>query len=229
MNIQVPSHSYLTKKYLSLERFIGYFYQIDTVKNTKAKSILLIGVGDGIVPGILKKSPEYTVTTMDFDSELSPDVVGDIRSLPFKDKSFDLICAFEVLEHIPYEDMIKVLEEFSRISKEDVILSVPHRRTGFEIVLKFPFIRSIFKKDFLRMFLGIPIRFSGFSSSGQHYWEIDGHTTPLKAFRSELSKKFEIISEKTPVFDSYRRFFYLKILKNIHPTYFSKNIGNLKQ
>ena len=211
MSVQVKSSYYHGGKYQSLERFISYYYQFDAVRKTPAKTILFIGVGDGIVPDFLKKNPMYQVTTMDFDKDLKPDVVGDIKALPFQNKTFDLICAFEILEHLPYKDSLIAINELARVAKENVIVSVPHRRTGFEFIIKFPFIRSLFKKDFLRLAIRFPVRFKGFAFSGQHYWEIDGRTTKLKDFRRDLSKKFEIQSEQTPVLDFYRRFFLMKV------------------
>lgn len=209
MNIQVQQNYYFREKYASIERFISYFQQIDSIRRFKIQSLLFIGVGDGMVTDFLKKN--YQVTTMDIDPALKPDTQGDIRSLPFKDSSFDLVCAFEVLEHIPLDDVKnKAIKEIARVSRAGAIISVPHRRAGFEIVFKFPFIRTLFKKDFLRLAWFMPIRFPGFAISGQHYWEIDGWTTSLKHFRSILGKDFNIIGEKTSPLDSYRRFFSLK-------------------
>lgn len=209
---QVSSDYYFAEKYLSLERFISYFYQLDVVRESSPKNILFVGVGDNLVPHFLKQNNKYKITTLDFDIKLKPDIVGDIRLLPFPDKSFDLVCAFEVLEHIPFDDMTNALKEMARVSNKNVVISVPHRRTGFEITLKFPFIRSLFKKDFLRFAIRFPIRFPGFAISGQHYWEIDGHTTYLKDFRLLLRKNFNIIREVTPILDFYKRFFYLTVI-----------------
>jgi SAM-dependent methyltransferase len=51
---------------------------------------------------------------------------GDITNLPYKDESFDLVCALDVLEHIK-EDTIAV-SEMSRILKTNgiAVISVPH-------------------------------------------------------------------------------------------------------
>ncbi|MEK7539482.1 MAG: class I SAM-dependent methyltransferase, partial [Patescibacteria group bacterium] len=195
MNIQVQQNYYFKEKYASLERFISYFQQIDSIHRFPAQSLLFIGVGDSMVADFLKK--KYQVTTIDIDPALKPDICGDIRQLPFKNNSFDLVCAFEVLEHIPLADVKdKAIPEIARVSRGGVIISVPHRRAGFEIIFKFPFIRTLFKKDFLRLAWFMPVRFPGFAISGQHYWEIDGWTTSLKYFRSILSQHFNIIGEK---------------------------------
>lgn len=209
MNIQVQQNYYFREKYASMERFISYFQQINSIHRFPAQSLLFIGVGDGMVADFLKKN--YQVTTMDIDPALKPDICGDIRQLPFENNSFDLVCAFEVLEHILLADVEnKAIREIARVSRAGAIISVPHRRAGFEIVFKFPFIRTLFKRDSLRLAWFMPVRFPGFAISGQHYWEIDSWTTSLKRFRSILGQHFNIIGEKTSPLDSYRRFFSLK-------------------
>jgi len=210
---QVESALYFSKKYLSLERFISYYYQCDFIRDAEPKRMLLIGVGDGMVPDMLKKMGTVMVTTMDFDSDLNPDVIGDIRELDFPDDSFDLVCAFEVLEHIPLEESEKALEEMARISKRHVIISVPHRRTGFEIVIKFPGIRTILRRDYIRLACFFPLPFKGFAESGQHYWEIDGYHLSLRRFRDILRRNFTVTREQTPVLDYYHHFFSLEKTK----------------
>lgn len=208
---QVSADYYFNKKYLSLGRFISYFYQAEAIFDKAPQKILFIGVGDGIIPHFFKQKNDCEIVTLDFDTKLKPDVVGDIRSLPFPDKSFDMVCAFEVLEHIQFNDLATALKEMARVTQKDVIISVPHRRTGFEIVFKFPFIRTIFKKDFLRFALHSQMRFPGFNISGQHYWEIDGYSTRLNDFRAVILKNFNIVREITPILDFYKRFFFLTI------------------
>lgn len=211
MSVQVKEGYYVSKKYASLERFINYYYQIDTIRRCGSGKILFVGVGDGVVPFFLRRAG-LEVVTLDFDAALAPDRVGDIRALPFADGSFDVACAFQVLEHVPFEESKVALAELARVSRGKVVLGVPHRRTGIEIVLKFPYIRSIIGRDFLRLALRIPVRFPGFAVSKQHYWEIDGHDMPLSRFRAALRERYVIEEEVTPLLDLYRRFFIVQKL-----------------
>jgi SAM-dependent methyltransferase len=52
-------------------------------------------------------------------------MLGEITELPFPDRSFDLICAFDIVEHI--EDDRQAFRELGRVAKDDatVIFSVP--------------------------------------------------------------------------------------------------------
>ncbi|GAB5441125.1 MAG: hypothetical protein Fues2KO_14740 [Fuerstiella sp.] len=49
---------------------------------------------------------------------------GDAAELPYDDNSFDTICCFETLEHVP--DPNRVLQELHRVARRNVILSVPN-------------------------------------------------------------------------------------------------------
>lgn len=52
-------------------------------------------------------------------------MLGEMTALPFPDCSFDLVCAFDIVEHI--EDDRQALRELGRVAKDDatVIFSVP--------------------------------------------------------------------------------------------------------
>ena len=168
--IQVPKTHYF-KGYDSLKRFISYFYQIDLVRRLQPKKVLEVGIGNRITADYLKQSG-IKIDTCDFDKNLEPDYVADIRKLPFKDSSYDIIMAYEILEHIPWKDVNKTLNEFYRVSKKYVLISIPYRIISFEFILKVPLIGRILRKPFINLFLGIPRFFTKIKFSGEHYWEM---------------------------------------------------------
>lgn len=45
--------------------------------------------------------------------------VGDVRNLPYKDETFDLVLDFSTLDHIPFDDWQKALLEYRRVLKSD--------------------------------------------------------------------------------------------------------------
>lgn len=51
---------------------------------------------------------------------------ASITALPFPDRSFDVVCCFEVLEHLPGDGPALALAEFARVARRGVVLSVPH-------------------------------------------------------------------------------------------------------
>jgi SAM-dependent methyltransferase len=53
---------------------------------------------------------------------------GELGALPYLDRTFDLVCAFDIVEHV--EDDRRALSELSRVLKDDgvLIISVPVHR-----------------------------------------------------------------------------------------------------
>jgi hypothetical protein len=52
-------------------------------------------------------------------------VVGDVRALPFEDRSFDVVLALDLLEHVPHADRAKALDELGRVARRRVIVAAP--------------------------------------------------------------------------------------------------------
>jgi len=117
-----PEHydfSYDTRK-----RFIGYWHQINEVMNLDPEQVLKIGVGNKTVADQLRKYG-VKVVSLDIDKRLNPNIVGDVKKLPFKSKSFEVITCFEVLEHIPFEYFRDTLKELKRVTKSHIVMSLP--------------------------------------------------------------------------------------------------------
>ncbi len=53
-------------------------------------------------------------------------VCGSLTCLPFKNASFDLVTAFEVLEHLPAALGRQACEEMARVARHHVLISVPN-------------------------------------------------------------------------------------------------------
>lgn len=206
---QVNKKHYFRKKYDDLNRFISYFYQIELATPPHVKTILEVGKGNGTVSDYLKKLG-FTVTTVDIDPDLKPDYVADIRKLPFPDANFNLVMACEVLEHLPFDDFEPALKALHRVSSSFVLISLPYRSTGFELALKFPGIRTLFRTNFLDLFLRLPLKFGGFRVSGQHHWEIDGFKYRLGRIKKIIKRHFAIIRTARPVLNYYHYFFLLE-------------------
>ncbi len=197
------------RNYDHVKRFIAYFYQIDLVMKMKPDNVLEIGIGNKTVSNYLKQNGVKT-DTCDFDSDLKPNYIADIRQLPFKNNSYDLILACEVLEHLPWEDVDKALQELNRTTKKHVIISIPYSAATFELVFNSIFIKKILKKQFVDLFIRIPAFFIGIHFDGVHHWEMGRRGYPISRIRKTLRKYFRVLIEVRPVLDSYHYFFVLE-------------------
>ncbi len=95
--------------------------------------VLNVGVATGHTSVLLKEfgdvtSVEYDEDCYDFIKDTVPDIglrLGTILDLDFEEKKFDLVCAFDVIEHVE-EDSLAV-SELKRVCKDggNVVVTVP--------------------------------------------------------------------------------------------------------
>jgi ubiquinone/menaquinone biosynthesis C-methylase UbiE len=201
--VQVRKEHYNFEKYSHLGRWASYYYQLKSVLVLKPKNILEVGVGDKVFGDFIKNNTNIDYKSVDVDKELKPDFVGSVQNLPVKDSSFDVACAFEVLEHLPFEEFEKNIIELGRVSRKNVVLSLPHFGPAVLFLLKVPFLKVV--KFSFKIFLPKEHKFNG-----EHYWEIGkkGYSTSL--VRKVILKYFKIIDEFVPFENQYHHFFILE-------------------
>jgi len=202
---RLPQKFYL-KEYADITSFISYFYQINSAIRFNPRTILEVGIGNRIVSNYLRQSG-FELTTCDINRSLEPDVVGDLRNLPFKDNLFDVVLAFEILEHIPFAHVSRSLSELKRVSRKKVIVSIPYSCFFTENVLN---IKSPFFSKQLRFALCVPFFTREFERTSEHYWEMGRKNCSKKQFRKLLEKYFRIANEFQPTLNPYHYFFILE-------------------
>jgi GT2 family glycosyltransferase len=106
------------------------------IADSSAKSILDVACGRGQPMMVLKQKIKFKeIHGVDlYDPYINfcrqrgihdSYTLCDVRKLPFKNKSFDIVMALQVLEHLNKKDALKVLSDLERIAKKQVIVSTP--------------------------------------------------------------------------------------------------------
>ena len=104
------------------------------------KRVLDAGCGDGWYSAKISESGcekvhgiDYSEKAIEFAKIIVPDAIfkkASITDIPYEDNFFDVIFSFQVLEHIPPEELNKAIKEISRVLTTDGVLvfSVPSKR-----------------------------------------------------------------------------------------------------
>ena len=209
-NLNIESKNYFDSEYMTPNRFISYYYQILLTIESDPQKILEIGIGNKILSCHLKNSG-LNVKSYDINPALAPDIIGSITDIPLENNSFDTILAFEVLEHLEWKQALQAISELARVSNHKVIISVPYYSVTFELILKLPFNKLLFKKSFLDFFMRIPLTFFKTQiKCPEHFWEIGRRGYSLKKSRDVLSQKFVIEKEVRAMMNPGHYFFVLR-------------------
>ena len=117
---------------LSWDRFVRLKATADAVRELVQSDSELLDVGgyDGALALFL---PEYTFDLID-----KATTGASLFHEPLPDRSYDLVTAVDILEHIVPADRQKMLKELARIASKFVILNYPSRdsKSAQELMLK---------------------------------------------------------------------------------------------
>lgn len=174
-----PSH--YQDNYDHRRRFVSYFNQINIVRRAKAQEVLEIGIGNGFISRYLREK-NIKLHTVDFDERLNPDTVASVTDLPFPESTFDTVCCFETLEHLPWESFAGAVSELVRVSSRKVLLSLPDVTPFLRIRLGYRFDVPLVNwcKDYHLPFA------PQHEFDGQHYWEIGKRGFPKRRIITAL-------------------------------------------
>lgn len=200
---QVNKDHYDFEKYSHEGRWVSYFHQLKEVLALKPESILEAGCGDKVFASFIKNTTSIDYKSLDVAEDLHPDILGSLEKIPCPDNSFDVVCAFEVLEHIPFEKFENCLMEMKRVSKKYVCISVPHFGPSVEFLFKFPFISRI------KAAFKIPYH-PVHAFNGEHYWEVGKKGFSPSVVRGVMAKHFSIKKEFVPFANQYHHFYILE-------------------
>ncbi len=170
-------------------RFSSYWTQIGCVLDCRPEKVLEIGIGSGLVSWYLRRIG-IEVLTLDVDGRLGPDFVGSVLDMPLDDGSFDTVACFEVLEHLPLEDLSTGLREISRVTNRYAVVSLPDTRPRLRLLLGVPRLPELTCAVSLRR----PPSGSR-CPSGEHLWEIGKNGVRTRDV-VEIMKESGLVPEK---------------------------------
>ena len=201
---------------LDFIRYTQYYFQLIEILNlpkSGINSILEVGPGLGILKNLLSNY-DYKYLSLDLDKKNNPDILGSVTDIPITNNSVDLICAFQILEHLPFNDFLKALKEINRVSRKYLYISLPCNTSSIRLNLdininlrylsRLSFLNLNFFKPFLlklkedkkeKELLKRP------DSINPHYWEVGTKSYSKNRIRTILKKN------------------NIKILKNYHNPY----------
>jgi SAM-dependent methyltransferase len=114
---------------LDLLNWFRYFFIIKKLVELAPLHILEVGPGEGTIQRVYKPFAEEYVT-IDVNERLHPTFKADVREIVEEAKGrFDAVVAADILEHIPFEDLPRAMENIYAYLKESgyALITIPHR------------------------------------------------------------------------------------------------------
>jgi SAM-dependent methyltransferase len=167
MKKQVDKSHYDFRRYVSKRRWASLWHQLDEVIKLKPERVLEVGPGPGLFKAMAGAMGVH-VETLDLDPELKPDHVASVFEMPFEDAAFDVVCAFQMLEHLPFEQSLEAFCEMARVAGNAIVISLPDAATRWPVSIHVPRIGDV-KFSIPKPRLRAPIH----QFNGQHHWEIN--------------------------------------------------------
>lgn len=206
MQKQVEKEHYEFASYISKQRWSSIWHQVDEVLGFTPNSVLEIGPGPGVFKALTSQFGAK-VETLDIDPELQPDYVEPADDMPFYDGQFDVVCAFQMLEHVPYEMSLAIFHEMVRVAKKGIVISLPDAKAAWPYAFHIP------KVGTFHFHLHSPrVGLKEHVFDGEHHWEINKAGYPLSKVRNDLESTAGVSLDRTyRVNDNpYHRFFVFR-------------------
>lgn len=181
------------------DRFFSYYLQVNEIlklPKSRVHDILEIGPGVGIFEALINNY-DYRLLTMDVRLHHSPTFQGDVLNIPIKPKSVDLVCAFEVLEHLPSKYFQPALRQMARCARHYVYLSLPCPTSSVYLRLKLRLVqRFVNRLSFEVNWFGLlPTKLADRDEEAlmqredrhnPHYWEVNRKSFPKTRILREI-------------------------------------------
>lgn len=129
------------ERYLGNPAELGRFTTTLELIPGDAASLLDVGAGNGAFlsllesrrPGLALAGHERAQAAIDLKVCQAPIGHGSAESLPYADRSWDVVSALEVIEHLPFGVYEQVLGELQRVAARFLVVSVPFRESRLRV------------------------------------------------------------------------------------------------
>ncbi len=212
---RIPRDYYGFDHYVSKERMLTYWHQVNEILLHKPPRVLEIGVGNRIVSSIIRSFGVETVTA-DINPSLNPDVVTPISDLHrhFQEREFPFVLCARVLQHLPFAEFEPSLQQLHRVTGDYLLLTLPVetlriyfrlRATGFN-AKNFSIPLPLFLKRVIQR--GRTRQQSG---QQQNFWKIgQSRESAMTVIRRLLGRYFVIEKAYQVAEDMSHAFFIMK-------------------
>jgi len=206
---QVEKEHYKFDRYMSMYRWSSLWYQLKEVLKDDVQSLLEVGPGSGLM-GLISSFYKVSYCSVDIAADLEPTYVGNLVDLTDVVGQFDCVVAFQVFEHMPYDESLKLLRTMANHARLKIIISVPNLVTEYSITIILP----------RRKKIRIPLRKINFFRkefrfNGEHYWELGCKEVPYSRFVKDVSsiKGIDLIRDFRVDENPYHHFFVFEVVK----------------
>jgi len=205
-NKQANQSKYKFGKYMRKKRWLSLWHQVDEVLALGPSTVLELGIGPGFFKALMSHCG-IPVTTVDIDPELNPDHLASATDLPFADDSYECVCAFQMLEHLPYEESCRAFSEMVRVAQKHIVISLPDAKKIRPLSIQYA------KSERVIFLIPRPrISPRPHKFNGQHFWEINkkGYLLPKIIGDFTRHHKIRIVNTYRVKENPYHRFFIFK-------------------
>ena len=186
---------------LSEGRFFSYYLQLREILSlpkSQVSCILEIGPGINILKGMLELHG-YKVSTMDVNLEHAPTFHGDLLQYQEHIGKYDVVCAFQVLEHLPSKEFRHALINMRRYSRRYVFISLPCPTNNIYLHLRGEIVQRLLRRlscD-IKFYLPLPFRPADRDEQSYlrrqdkhnpHYWEVNRRSYPKRKVLKDIEE-----------------------------------------
>jgi 2-polyprenyl-3-methyl-5-hydroxy-6-metoxy-1,4-benzoquinol methylase len=185
--VQVAPEHYDFARYDDAERWMSYWHQIRAVLAVRPRTVLEIGAGSGVFADYLRRAG-VDVKTFDLDRSRVADFVGDVARLDATlpaGMTFDAVCAFQVLEHLPLAELEDCVAQLAARANPHVFVSLPYRGLRVRIALWWGDHRFTLGHKFMLPWRHRPIP--------EHHWEL-GYPHTAGKITKLMARQLDVVS-----------------------------------